>query len=208
MRQATFTAAYTLSCQERFACHTASLALAPLLVASAPSPLLSFMKLLLLQLHRRSQLRCTLLSKLGGRISDRLWSCLTSWSRLIDIKLVELVSGIHAPSFTCPAFGYLRRHPTTWKRHCADVSLLLLCSCRRDCCPVGGWHTVHKAARLGTVFLFLALFFVSFLVELQFMFVCGCCSLLEHVFGARLGACSYDGLLVLSWTIPLLPSQF
>ena len=71
----------------------ASFALAPLLVASAPSPILSFMNWFFFELHRRSQCRRILLSKLGGRISDMLWSCLTSWSRPIDIKLVELISG-------------------------------------------------------------------------------------------------------------------
>ena len=36
------------------------------------------------------------------------------------------------------------------------VALLLLCSSRRDCCHVGGWHTVQEATRLTTLFLFLA----------------------------------------------------
>ena len=80
-------------------------ALAPLPVASAPSPILSSMNWLLFLPDRRSQHQHTPMSKLGCQISDMLWSCLASWSQPVDIKLVELISGIYAPSFMCPAFA-------------------------------------------------------------------------------------------------------
>ena len=60
------------------------------------------MNLLLLELDRRSQRRRTLSSKLGGRVSDVFWFCLTSWSPPIDIELVELVSGLHVCSICIP----------------------------------------------------------------------------------------------------------
>ena len=55
------------------------------------------------------------ITQLGRRVSDILKLCLTTWSRLIDAKLHELVSGIKAMCFSC-VFAYLRSHSVVASR--------------------------------------------------------------------------------------------
>ena len=98
------------------------------------------------------------ITQLGSRVSDLLMLCLTTWSRLIDAKLDELISDMQALSFTCPVFAYLSGcisslvtvpFPSSSPWHCVDLASAPVVAAR-DRCRAGGWHIVHEAARLGT----------------------------------------------------------
>ena len=109
---------------------------------------------------------------------DFLKPSLTSSSRACQYSLVRWLVGHlidvgfgHMPSICFPPQAPGGGVPRTvtelfsllWSFHCVDVSLLFLCSCHRDGCHARGWHVVHEAARLTTIY-FPAVF-VSALVE-------------------------------------------
>ena len=121
-----------------------------------------------LELARKSDLELVE-AALDVLFPDLLMPSLTSLSRpcqhslvrwlvghLIDVGLGH-VSSICMPPQASQWWWSLKPSPNCshcfWLSHCVDVSVLPLCSCHRGGCHAGGWHVVHEAARLTTIFL-------------------------------------------------------